>query len=91
MRVAERLGRDVQVVSVPSVADFRAQNMEYKSRMFSGFVVAIEAAASAPWFEFADAVVGIDKFGTSGPGDEIYSMAGFNVDAIVRDIKNQLK
>ncbi len=91
VRVAERLGRDVQVVSVPSVADFRAQNMEYKSRMLSGFVVAIEAAASAPWFEFADAVVGIDKFGASGPGDEIYSMAGFNVDAIVRDIKNQLK
>ena len=91
VRVAEKLGRNVQVVSVPSVSDFRAQPMEYKSKILSGFVVAIEAAATAPWFEFADAVIGVDKFGTSGPGDEVYAQAGFNVDAIVRDIKNQLK
>lgn len=89
--VAERLGAGVQVVSVLSVSDFRAQKPEYKQQMLRGFVVAIEAAASAPWFEFADAVVGIDRFGMSGDGGTVYSELGFNVDAIVRDISDKIK
>ena len=89
--VAEKLGNTVQVVSMPSVADFRVQTSEYKQQILRGFVVAIEAAASAPWFEFADAVVGIDRFGMSGDGGVVYSELGFNVDAIVRDISNKIK
>ncbi len=91
VRVAERLGDSVQVVSVLSVADFRMQDNEYKQQMLSGFVVAIETAATAPWFEFADAVVGIDRFGISGNGDEVYAELGFDVDSIVHDIKDKVK
>lgn len=89
--VAEKLGGGVQVVSMPSVADFRMQDAEYKQKILRGTVVAIEAAASAPWFEFADAVVGIDRFGMSGPGQRVYSELGFDVDVIVRDIKDKIK
>ena len=89
--VAEKLGDFVQVVSMPSVADFRMQDAEYKQQILRGFVVVIEASASAPWFEFADAVVGIDRFGLSGAGDAVYSELGFNVDAIVGDIKGKMK
>ena len=89
--VAEKLGTGVQVVSMPSVADFRAQSPEYKRQILGGFVVAIEAGASAPWFEFADAVVGIDRFGISGNGDAVYSELGFNVDVIVHDILDKIK
>lgn len=89
--VAEKLGNGVQVVSMPSVADFRAQSPEYKQQILCGFVIAIEAAASAPWFEFADAVVGVDGFGMSGPGDAVYSQMGFDVDAIVHDIQSKIK
>lgn len=89
--VAEKLGDAVQVVSVPSVADFRMQDLQYKQQILRGFVVAIEAAASAPWFEFADAVVGIDRFGMSGSGDAVYARMGFDVDAIVADIKHKMK
>ena len=88
--VAEKLGNGVQVVSMPSVADFRAQSPEYKQQILRGFVIAIEAAASAPWFEFADAVVGIDRFGLSGDADAVCSALGFDVDAIVADIKGKL-
>ena len=91
IRVAEKLGDFVQVVSVPSVSDFRMQDIEYKKQILRGFVVAIEAAASAPWFEFADAVVGIDRFGMSGNGEQVYEGLGFNVDAIVCDIKDKIK
>ena len=89
--VAEKLGNAVQVVSVLSVADFRMQAAEYKKQILRGTVVAIEAAASAPWFEFADAVIGIDRFGMSGPGGQVYSELGFDVDAIVADIKAKIK
>ena len=89
--VAEKLGDWVQVVSMPSVADFRAQSPEYKQKILRGFVVAIEASVSAPWFEFADAVVGIDRFGMSGDGNAVYSELGFNVDAIVTDILDKIR
>lgn len=89
--VAKKMGRGVQVVSMPSVEKFRAQDAEYKKQILRGYVVAIEAAATAPWFEFADAVVGIDKFGASGPGDAVYAHFGFNADTIARDILGKIK
>lgn len=89
--VAEKLGDAVQVVSMPSVADFRRQDVKYKEKILAGFVVAIEAAASAPWFEFADAVVGIDSFGVSGDGDGVYRRLGFDADVIARDILKKVK
>ena len=91
IRVAEILGDMVQVVSMPSVSDFRTQDSEYKQKVLSGFVVAIEAAATPTWFEFADAVVGIDRFGMSGDGDSVYDELGFNADAITCDIKEKIK
>lgn len=89
--VAKKLGNAVQVVSMPSVADFRRQDKKYKNSILAGFVVAIEAAATAPWFEFADAVVGIDSFGVSGAGHDVCAHFGFDTDAIVRDILKKLK
>ena len=89
--VAEKLGDNVQVVSVISVSDFRNQDSEYQQRILRGFVVAIEAAASAPWFEFADAVVGVDNFGMSGPGGEVYARSGLDADVIADDIKKKIK
>ncbi len=91
IQVAKKLGKGVQVVSMLSVADFRMQDDGFKQKILRGFVVAIEASASAPWFEFADAVVGIDRFGVSGPGDVVYSEMGFDADTIVCDIKAKLK
>lgn len=89
--VAQILGNDVQVVSMPSVSVFRAQNEKYKQKILRGYVVAIEAAASPAWFEFADAVVGIDTFGMSGPGGAVYEHFGFSADAIARDISKKIK
>lgn len=89
--VAEKLGNGVQVVSMPSVSEFRGQDASYKKKMLRGFVVAIEAAASAPWFEFADAVVGIDNFGLSGDGGEVYTAMGFDADIIAHDLAEKIK
>ena len=89
--VAEKLGDAVQVVSMPSVADFRAQDDDYKNKILAGYVVVIEAGVSASWFEFADAVVGIDSFGVSGAGGDVYAYCGFDPDTISRDILKKLK
>ncbi|MBD5400775.1 transketolase [bacterium] len=88
--VAKKLGTDVRVVSMPCVSQFRAQSTEYKQEILQGYVVAIEAAASAAWFEFADAVVGVDTFGASGDGAAVYAKCGFDVDAIVSALKSKI-
>lgn len=89
--VAEKLGDEVQVVSIPCVSLFRKSSDEYKKEILQGAVVAIEAAASAAWFEFADAVVGVDEFGASGDGAAVYAKYGFDVDTIVRQIYKNTK
>lgn len=89
--VAEKLGSDIQVVSMPNVAAFRAQDYAYRRNILRGTVIAIEASAAAPWFEFADAVVGVDRFGLSGAGDAVYSALGFDADTIACDVAMKLK
>jgi len=89
--VAEKMGLDVRVVSMPCVSMFRVQSDEFKKDMLRGYVVAIEAAASASWFEFADAVVGIDSFGASGDGAAVYAKYGFDADVIAHQIEDKLK
>lgn len=89
--VAEKMGVGVQVVSMPCVSMFRAQSDAFKKEILRGYVVAIEAAAAAPWFEFADAVVGIDEFGASGDGAAVYEKYGFDADIIARQIEKNIK
>ena len=88
--VAEKMGDDVQVVSMPCVSMFRNTGDDFKSEILQGYVVAIEAAASSAWFEFADAVVGIDEFGASGDGGAVYKKYGFDADTIVRQIEKHI-
>ncbi len=89
--VALKMGDDVQVVSMPWVAGFRAQNEKYKREILRGTIVAIEAAATAPWFEFADIVIGIDSFGASGTCDDVYRYFGFDADAIAEELSRKIK
>lgn len=89
VEIASRF-KNVQVVSMPCVEIFREQDGAYKNKILRGCVVAIEAAAPSPWFEFADMVIGIDKFGMSGDGDTVYHEYGFDVDKIIKEIKMYL-
>ena len=79
--------KNVQVVSMLNVLDFKKQDAKYKSLILKGCVIAIEAAAPEAWFEFADAVIGIDRFGASGDGDTLYKEYGFDADKIIDEIK----
>jgi transketolase len=90
VEVASRF-KSVQVVSMPSVEAFRAADKKYKDKILCGYVVAIEAGATSGWFEFADAVMGIDKFGKSGPGEDIYKSFGFDAEIIAGEIAGRMK
>ena len=89
--MADALGDSVQVVSMPSVEYFRAQPATYKKQILRGRIIAIEASSPTPWFEFADAVIGVNRFGMSGPGGAVYAAMGFDVNQIVREIKSLVK
>ncbi len=90
VEIASRF-RNIQVVSMVNVNVFRAQNNKYKNTILRGCVVAIEASAPSGWFEFADAVIGVDTFGASGDADGLYKQYGFSVDKIIQEIQNYIK
>jgi len=89
IEIASRF-KNVQVVSMPCVEIFREQDTEYKNKILRGCVIVIEAAAPGNWFEIADAVIGVDKFGMSGDGESVYREYGFDADKIIGEIKRYI-
>ena len=53
-------------------------------------IFAIEASRALEWYRFADFVIGIDSFGKSGKGEEVFKHFGFNAESIAESIKNSL-
>ena len=83
--------KHVQVVSMLNMETFCSQNESYKNKILRGCVIAIEAAAPGNWFEIADAVIGLDKFGASGDSQSLYKEYGFDADKIIKEIKQYMK
>ena len=44
---------------------------------------AAEAGYTAAWYKYADKVLGVDSFGLSAPGDEVFEAKGLTVPAMV--------
>ena len=44
---------------------------------------ACEAGVTAAWYKYADKVLGVDYFGLSAPGDEVFEAKGLTVDGLV--------
>ncbi len=86
MDVAEEI--DARVVSVPCFDLLEEQTQEFKQSLFKGKVIAIEAARGLEWYKYADMVIGMDTFGASGKGSEVYKYFGFDKDKIIEKIKN---
>ncbi|MYD42537.1 MAG: transketolase [Gammaproteobacteria bacterium] len=85
----ETAGTGVRVVSMPSVDRFMQQSDEYRELVLPYTMrnrVAIEAAHPDYWRRFVGldgAVVGINRFGLSAPGDEVMRELGVHADAVV--------
>lgn len=80
-------GMNVRVVSMPSWELFDRQSDEYKASVLPADIpkVAIEAGITLGWQKYVGtdgAVVGLDRFGASAPGDRVMHELGFNVDNV---------
>jgi transketolase len=99
MQAAETLsgsGRKVRVVSMPCVELFEQQDPDYRDAVLPAAVrarVAVETGATAGWYKYVGldgAVVGLDRFGESAPGDALMNYFGFTAENIVSVAKSVL-
>ena len=92
MQAAETLagnGLKVRVVSMPCVELFEQQDPAYRDAVLPPEVrarVAVESGATAGWYKYVGldgAVVGLDRFGESAPGDALMKYFGFTAENVV--------
>jgi transketolase len=91
MQARDRLkayGVRARVVSMPSTSVFDRQDSVYRRSVLpeGSRRVAIEAGATSGWWKYVGlngAVVGIDRFGESAPGDTVFRHLGITTDNLV--------
>jgi transketolase len=100
---AEQLAADgvtVRVVSMPSFERFAAQDQAYRDEVLPPSVrarVGVEAATSFGWHRWIGdhgTTVTLDRFGASGPAEELFEKFGFtsdNVASVARELLEQLE
>ncbi|MEM7023295.1 MAG: transketolase, partial [Pseudomonadota bacterium] len=73
-----------RVVSMPSMEIFRERPVEEQERLmpYEMPAVAVEAASPFGWHEFADDVVGLQRFGASAPAPILYKVLGITPEAV---------
>jgi len=91
----EGQGIGADVVSMPSWSHFDAQDEAYRADMLpaDAFKVSIEAGTTLGWERYVGPgglAIGIDRFGASAPGDNLFRRFGFTAEAIVPKILARL-
>jgi transketolase len=91
---AKQLGDGVRVVSVPCTERFLRQDQSYQDEVLPPSCrkrVAIEAGVTVLWHQFVGLdgkVVGIDRFGMSGPGGKVMTELGITAEKLVEAVKS---
>jgi transketolase len=88
-------GVAVRVVSMPSTSVFDRQDAAYRAGVLPHGVprVAVEAGVTDFWRKYVGlegAVVGIDRFGESAPGPELFKHFGFTPEQVAAAVKSIL-
>jgi transketolase len=86
-------GVRVRVVSMPSTSVFDRQDAAYRETVLPRGMprVAVEAGVGDYWRKYVGlegAVIGIDRYGESAPGPELFKYFGFTVDKVVAAVKS---
>ena len=90
-------GVSIRVVSMPSVDVFQTQSQQYQQAVLPPQVsrrVVVEAGVTPLWAKYAGpggVVLGVDRFGESAPGKDLYEFFGLTVDAIECAVRGLLK
>lgn len=91
----EKEGIGTRVVSMPSWELFDQQSEEYRNDILPKNVrarVAVEAATSMGWHKYTGidgAIISLDTFGGSAPGEQLFEKLGFTVENVV-DVSRKL-
>ena len=65
-------GKPMRVVSMPCWEAFESQPASYRKRVLGALpILSVEAGVTLGWRTYADASVGIDRFGASAPGSVV--------------------
>jgi transketolase len=100
MEAAEMLkqsGRRVRVVSMPCMEVFEAQDQDYREAVLPSAIkarVAVEAAASMPWYKYVGLdgkVICMDRFGESAPGGKLFEHFGFTARNVAQAVEQAIK
>jgi transketolase len=88
-------GIKARVVSMPSTNVFDRQDQAYKDSVLTPGVkrVSIEAGVTDFWRKYVGlegGTVGIDTFGESAPGGDLFKYFGFTVENVVKTVKETL-
>ena len=88
-------GIPVRVVSMPCTSVFDRQPPMYRDVVLIPTLrkIAVEAGVSDYWRKYVGlegAVVGIDRYGESAPGGELFEYFGFTVEKVVKAVKGVL-
>ncbi len=89
-------GLGVRVVSMPSIELFEMQDETYRNTILPKEVrkrVAVEAGSTLTWGKYVGldgAVLGLDTYGASGPGNQLFEHFGFTVENLSTIVKSVL-
>lgn len=88
-------GIDVVVVSMPCAELFDAQPITYQEQILGNKPrIVIEAASKFGWEKYVGLtgdIIGMDGFGASAPGSELYKYFGITVEEVIDSVKNSLR
>lgn len=88
-------GINVSVVSMPSTNVFDQQDAEYKASVLPENLpcVVVEAGVCDGWYKYVGTrgkVLGINRFGASGPAELLFKEFGFTVENVVAAVQSVL-
>jgi transketolase len=93
----QKRGRRVRVLSMPCLDRFEAQHQAYRDSVLPPDViarVAVEAGSTSGWYRHVGLqgrVVGMDRFGASAPGKQLFEKFGFTVENVVAQVNALLQ
>ncbi len=86
-------GKGIRVVSMPCIEVFESQDSHYRQKVLPEEVVSrviIEAGSSGLWYKYSGRqgeVIGLDHFGQSAPGKDIFEYFGLTVENVVNKVE----
>ena len=96
-KILEAKDISIRIVSMPSWELFEKTSQEYKDKVLPPDVnirIAVEAGISMGWERYTGsngAIIGINKFGASAPGNIVMEKFGFTPENIVQKATKLLK